>query len=65
MSSPACISLNRTPQSVLESLGIAASEQRPAVLRGMEVPERAWTAQVKGTENDFYRVIGAAEGILA
>ena len=52
-------------RSVLESIGIAASEQRPAVLQRMELSERSWTAQVKGTENDFYRVIGAAEGILA
>lgn len=52
--------------SVLESLGIdTGSQQRPAALRNFDLTERAWTAQVRATENDFHRVIGAAEGILA
>ncbi|MEZ5440243.1 MAG: hypothetical protein R3F15_02030 [Lysobacterales bacterium] len=52
--------------SVLASLGIdTSSQQRPAVLRNLDLTERAWTLQVKGTEKGFYRVIGAADGILA
>ena len=52
--------------SVLASLGIDTdSLKRPTVLRDLELSERAWTAQVRGTENGFYRVIGAADGILA
>ena len=30
-----------------------------------EISERVWAKQVKGTESDDYRVIGAAEQILA
>ncbi|MEZ5443034.1 MAG: hypothetical protein R3F15_16300 [Lysobacterales bacterium] len=55
-----------TAPSVLDSLGLRDNaEQRPALLDRMELSERAWTHQVKGTESDFYRVIGAAERILA
>ncbi|MEZ5441817.1 MAG: hypothetical protein R3F15_10055 [Lysobacterales bacterium] len=39
-------------------------EQRPALLDRFVLSDRAWTRQVKGTESDFYRVIGAAERIL-
>jgi hypothetical protein len=28
------------------------------------VTDRSWTTQVKATESDFYRVIGAAESII-
>ena len=31
----------------------------------MDLRERSWTTQVKATDNDYYRVIGAADGILA
>ncbi|MEZ5440247.1 MAG: hypothetical protein R3F15_02050 [Lysobacterales bacterium] len=52
--------------SVLDVLGLrGTSEQRPTALDRLALSDRAWTAQVKGTESDFYRVIGAAEQILA
>ena len=52
--------------SVLDVLGLRdKAEQRPALLDRFELSDRAWTHQVKGTESDFYRVIGAAERILA
>ena len=55
-----------TSPSVLDSLGLRDNaEQRPALLDRFELSDRAWTHQVKGTESDFYRVIGAAERILA
>ena len=51
--------------SVLDVLGLRENgEQRPAALDRLALSDRAWTAQVKGTESDFYRVIGAAERIL-
>lgn len=50
--------------SVLETLGIATT-QKPSLLRQTALSQCAWTAQIWGTENGFYRVIGAAEGILA
>ncbi|MCB1633865.1 MAG: hypothetical protein KDI37_11655 [Xanthomonadales bacterium] len=51
-------------RSVLDSLGIGTSEQRPMVLRQLDVSEHSWTTQVKATESNFHRVIGTAEGIL-
>ncbi|MCB1629992.1 MAG: hypothetical protein KDI48_19850 [Xanthomonadales bacterium] len=52
--------------SVLDVLGLRENgERRPALLDRLALSNRAWTAQVKGTELDFYRVIGAAEQILA
>ena len=51
--------------SVLDVLGLRdKAEQRPALLDRFELSDRDWTHQVKGTESDFYRVIGAAERIL-
>ena len=50
--------------SVLETLGIAIT-QKPPLLRQKALSQRAWIAQIKGTENGFYRVIGTADGILA
>ena len=48
------------------SLGLRENgEQRPALLDRFALSGRAWTCQVKGTESDSYRVIGAAEQILA
>ena len=58
--------IDGTAPSVLDVLGLSGSAaQRPALLDRFELSERAWTHQVKGTESDFYRVIGAAEQILA
>ncbi|MCB1628997.1 MAG: hypothetical protein KDI48_14820, partial [Xanthomonadales bacterium] len=57
--------IDGAPPSVLDSLGLRDNaEQRPALLDRFELSDRAWTHQVKGTESDFYRVIGAAERIL-
>ena len=39
--------------------------ERPALQDRFELSDRDWTHQVKGTKSDFYRVIGAAERILA
>ena len=55
-----------TAASVLDVLGLRDNaEQQPAVLDRWEISERVWAKQVKGTESDDYRVIGAAERILA
>ncbi|MCB1636121.1 MAG: hypothetical protein KDI51_16160 [Xanthomonadales bacterium] len=52
--------------SVLDTLGVnEQAERRPALLDRWGFTDRAWTAQVKGTEADFYRVVGAAQQILA
>lgn len=52
--------------AVLETLGVESEAvQRPAILRAMDLSQRTWTRQVRATESDFYRVIGAADGILA
>ena len=55
-----------TAPSVLDVLDIRESgEQRPVLLDRFALSDGAWTNQVKGTESAFYRVIGAAEQILA
>ena len=57
--------IDGTAPSVLDVLGLRENgEHRPAALDRLALSDRAWTAQVKGTESDFYRVIGAAEQIL-
>jgi hypothetical protein len=38
--------------------------ERPRILDRLGLTERNWTTQVKATESDFYRVIGAAESII-
>ncbi len=38
--------------------------ERPRILDRLGLTDRSWTTQVKATENDFYRVIGAAESII-
>ena len=54
-----------TAPSVLDVLDLRENgEQRPALLDRFALSDGAWTRQVKGTESDFYRVIGAAEQIL-
>ena len=37
---------------------------RPQILDRLGLTDRSWTTQVKATESDFYRVIGAAESII-
>ena len=52
--------------SVFEMLGAEGNaEQRRDFLRAMALFERAWAHSVHATESDFYRVIGADDGILA
>ena len=54
-----------TAPSVRDVLDLRENgEQRPALLDRFALSDGAWTRQVKGTESDFYRVIGAAEQIL-
>jgi hypothetical protein len=38
--------------------------ERPRILDRLGLTDRTWTTQVKATESDFYRVIGAAESII-
>jgi hypothetical protein len=38
--------------------------ERPLVLDPLGLTERRWTTQVKATESDFYRAIGAAESLI-
>ncbi len=38
--------------------------ERPRILDRLGMTDRIWTTQVKATESDFYRVIGAAESII-
>ncbi len=38
--------------------------ERPRILDRLGLTDRSWTTQVKATESDFYRVIGAAESII-
>ncbi len=38
--------------------------ERPRILDRLGLTDRSWTSQVKATESDFYRVIGAAESII-
>lgn len=52
--------------SVLESPGVAHStDEPPRVLGKLDRDHRAWTEQVRATESEFHRAIGAADGILA
>jgi hypothetical protein len=38
--------------------------ERPRILDRLGLTDRSWTTQVKATESDFHRVIGAAESII-
>jgi hypothetical protein len=38
--------------------------ERPRILDRLGLTDRGWTTQIKATESDFYRVIGAAESII-
>jgi hypothetical protein len=38
--------------------------ERPRILDRLGLTDQRWTTQVKATESDFYRVIGAAESII-
>ncbi len=38
--------------------------ERPRILDRLGLTDRSWTTQVKATESEFYRVIGAAESII-
>jgi hypothetical protein len=37
---------------------------RPLVLDQLGLTDRSWTTQVKATESEFYRAIGAAESLI-
>ncbi len=38
--------------------------ERPKILDRLSLTERSWTTQVKATESEFYRAIGAAESLI-
>jgi hypothetical protein len=38
--------------------------ERPRILDRLGLSDRSWTTQVKATESEFYRAIGAAESLI-
>jgi hypothetical protein len=38
--------------------------ERPMILDRLGLTDRSWTTQVKATESEFYRAIGAAESLI-
>jgi hypothetical protein len=48
----------------LSSTRSGVDPERPRILDRLGLTDRSWTTQVKATESDFYRAIGAADALI-